>query len=352
MEATELGQVSTAAAEVYEAFFVPALFAQFAGPVADAAAHRRRAGGARRRLRHRRAGARGFAGAPGRAAGSSVSTATPGCWRSRGGRRRESTGAKGWPRRCRSPTAASTPSVSQFGLMFFEDRRAALAEMWRVLRPGGRLVVAVWDAAERSPGYARDDRAGRAAVRREGRGRAAGAVRPRRCGRARGGARCRRDAGSPDRDPGGHRALSVDRRLGADRREGLDAGRPYRRRRLRAAAGGAAREELGAFAGRRTGASPSRRRPISRWRRSLREPGHLGKNARRLQPSRPGPEPGQRPTAPRAAASRPPAVAPLPSSRADAGFGTASPITGTEMVQRSRWSCPKVQSIGDTGPSQ
>ena len=39
-------------------------------------------------------------------------------------------------------------------------------------------------------------------------------------------------------------------------------------------------------------------------------------------PSRPGPEPGQRPTAPRAAASRPPAVAPLPSSRVDAGFGT------------------------------
>ena len=34
-----------------------------------------------------------------------------------------------------------------------------------------------------------------------------------------------------------------------------------------------------------------------------------------MEPSRPGPEPGQRPTAPRAAASRPPAVGPLPSSR-------------------------------------
>jgi ubiquinone/menaquinone biosynthesis C-methylase UbiE len=29
--------------------------------------------------------------------------------------------------------------VSQFGLMFFEDRIGAITEMWRVLRPGGRL---------------------------------------------------------------------------------------------------------------------------------------------------------------------------------------------------------------------
>lgn len=42
----------------------------------------------------------------------------------------------------------------QFGLMFFENRVAALEEMWRVLRPGGRLAVTVWDKAENSPGYA------------------------------------------------------------------------------------------------------------------------------------------------------------------------------------------------------
>jgi SAM-dependent methyltransferase len=43
--------------------------------------------------------------------------------------------------------------VSQFGLMFFADRGAAIDEMLRVTRRGGRLVVAVWDALEASPAY-------------------------------------------------------------------------------------------------------------------------------------------------------------------------------------------------------
>jgi SAM-dependent methyltransferase len=43
--------------------------------------------------------------------------------------------------------------VSQFGLMFFDDKPRALGEMMRVLKPGGGLAVAVFDRVENSPGY-------------------------------------------------------------------------------------------------------------------------------------------------------------------------------------------------------
>jgi SAM-dependent methyltransferase len=43
--------------------------------------------------------------------------------------------------------------VSQFGLMFFSDRSQALREMIRVLKPGARLAVAVWDSLEKSEAY-------------------------------------------------------------------------------------------------------------------------------------------------------------------------------------------------------
>jgi SAM-dependent methyltransferase len=52
------------------------------------------------------------------------------------------------------PDASFDTVVSQFGLMFFQDRVAALREMLRVLRPGGRMVVAVWGSLDETPGYA------------------------------------------------------------------------------------------------------------------------------------------------------------------------------------------------------
>jgi SAM-dependent methyltransferase len=50
--------------------------------------------------------------------------------------------------------AASVDRVAcQFALMFLVDADRAVAEMRRVLRPGGRTVVATWAEVTTSPGY-------------------------------------------------------------------------------------------------------------------------------------------------------------------------------------------------------
>jgi SAM-dependent methyltransferase len=59
-----------------------------------------------------------------------------------------------------SAHAASQDVVTcQQGLQFLPDRPAAIAEMWRVLRPGGRLAVAVWASIEECPPMAAIERA-------------------------------------------------------------------------------------------------------------------------------------------------------------------------------------------------
>jgi ubiquinone/menaquinone biosynthesis C-methylase UbiE len=50
--------------------------------------------------------------------------------------------------------AAFDVAFCQQGLQFFPDRVSALREMYRVLTPGGRLVLSAWGPIERSPGFA------------------------------------------------------------------------------------------------------------------------------------------------------------------------------------------------------
>ena len=147
------GQVTGHAAELYETFFVPALFAQWAPRVADAA--RLAAGmtvldvacgtGVLAREALQRVAPAGTVVGLDRNVGmlDVARRLTPGIeWHA------------GIAEALPFPAAAFTAVVSQFGLMFFDDRLQALQEIWRVLRPGGRLAVAVWDALDRSPGYA------------------------------------------------------------------------------------------------------------------------------------------------------------------------------------------------------
>jgi ubiquinone/menaquinone biosynthesis C-methylase UbiE len=53
-----------------------------------------------------------------------------------------------------APGSAFDVVTCQQGLQFFPDRGAAIREMFRVLRPGGRLVVAVWREIAMQPTFA------------------------------------------------------------------------------------------------------------------------------------------------------------------------------------------------------
>lgn len=152
MKNVQRGQVNTNAAEVYEDFFVPALFQQWPAQVAEAA--RVQTGmrvldvacgtGILARSLAERLGAGSVVGLdinPGMLA-VAQRTAPLIEWR------------EGAAESLPFEDASFDAVVSQFGLMFFEDRHAAIHEMVRVLKPGGKLAVAVWASLKDTPGYA------------------------------------------------------------------------------------------------------------------------------------------------------------------------------------------------------
>ncbi|SDD86369.1 class I SAM-dependent methyltransferase [Ruegeria marina] len=147
------GQVTGSAAEIYDEFFVPALFGQWAGPLCDAAGLE-----ATSDVLDVACGT----GATTRAAASRTGAdrRVVGLDRNEGmlevARRRA--GNIDWVQGLAEdlPFAAASFDIvlCQFGLMFFDDRTKALAEMRRAVRPDGRIALSVWDDVGNSPGYA------------------------------------------------------------------------------------------------------------------------------------------------------------------------------------------------------
>jgi SAM-dependent methyltransferase len=145
-------QSLTEAAQGYESLFVPALFGQWAGRVADAA--NLRPGeqaldvacgtGVLAREALKRVGDTGYVAAidPGPGMLAIAKEYEAGVdWR------------EGVAENLPFPGQSFDAVLCQFGLMFFHDRAKSIAEMLRVARPGGRLAVAVWDSIENIPAY-------------------------------------------------------------------------------------------------------------------------------------------------------------------------------------------------------
>lgn len=152
MSKARASQVSTAAAEIYDSKFVPALFGQFAPEIADAPAIAEGetvldvgCGTGIAAL-----AAAGRVGSGGRVAAVDIN---PGMLVIA----RRKSDAIEW----REAAAEALPFddatfdavTCQFALMFLADRSKALREMRRVTKPGGRTGLFVWDSVENSPGY-------------------------------------------------------------------------------------------------------------------------------------------------------------------------------------------------------
>ncbi len=151
---TSAGQVTKNAAEVYDEFFLPALFDHWAPRVAEAAGVE---DGARvldvacgtGSFALEAAGRVGFKGSAGGLDRNAEMLAVA--------RRKapELDWRLGLAEDLPYDDEAFDAVGCQFGMMYFDDAAAAVGEMRRVLAPGGRMAVTVWDALDKSPGYAR-----------------------------------------------------------------------------------------------------------------------------------------------------------------------------------------------------
>ncbi len=147
------GQVETGAAELYERFFVPALFGQWPARLVALAQTGRGdrvldvgcgTGTLARTARHVVGPAGSVTGVdPNDAMLAVAAHADP-----------DTVWMKGMAEDLPIATATMDRVLSQFALMFFTDRHRAVAELARVTRPGGTVVVATWEEVSASPGYA------------------------------------------------------------------------------------------------------------------------------------------------------------------------------------------------------
>lgn len=153
MSDIDKGQVSKNAAEIYEEFFLPALFQAWTQPIVSAAqiSEGERVLDVACGTGVLARAALDCVGQTGSVVGIDINEGMLSVARAKAP---TIVWHKGQAEQLAFKTDSFDVVISQFGLMFFSDKVSALKEMVRVLNPRGRLVIAVWDRLENTPGYA------------------------------------------------------------------------------------------------------------------------------------------------------------------------------------------------------
>ena len=153
MSEHELGQVAASAAEIYERFFVPALFTDWPPQILQAAEVTQGqtvldvACGTGILAR----AAFQWVGDTGHVSGVDINDGMLAVAKDQNA---DIDWQQGQAESLPFEDATFDHVVSQFGLMFFQDRRKAITEMLRVMKPGHKACIAVWASLSATPGYA------------------------------------------------------------------------------------------------------------------------------------------------------------------------------------------------------